>query len=88
MFTASSEKCYGIGEIWMECGCNKSCDNWHQQCPNPCLPGCYCLPGHARLPGLGNLHPCIPVECCPIETCVNEDCDQNNEKCELYLSQL
>lgn len=84
---AFSQKCFGIGEIWMECGCNKDCDNWEKECEHPCSPGCYCQSQYVRLEGLGGYDPCIPVECCPIETCT-KGCEQNIEKCEAYLSQL
>lgn len=84
---AFSQKCFGLGEIWMDCGCNKNCDNWEMECKEKCSPGCYCQSQHARIEGHGGNDPCIPVECCPIETCV-KDCEENYEKCEAYLSQL
>lgn len=86
---ALSQKCSGKGEIWIECGCNKNCDNWEKECES-CSPGCYCQYEYARLEGLvGHIgkDPCVPIECCPIKNCVKQ-CDQNIGKCERYLSQL
>lgn len=84
---AVSQKCNGKGEIWMECGCNKNCDNWEQDCEEDCSPGCYCKSEYTRIGGDVGKNPCVPTECCPIKNCIKQ-CDQNIGKCERYLSQL
>lgn len=83
-----SQKCFGKGEIWMNCGCNKNCDNWDKECEDECSPGCYCQSEYTRLEGfIVGKDPCVPIECCPIKNCIKQ-CDQNIGRCERYLSQL
>lgn len=75
------KKCPGKGEIWKDCGCNKDCNNWTEEC-NSCKPGCFCESEYTRIRGI-----CAPAVCCPQKNC-RKHCDQYFGMCERYMGDI